>query len=517
MRPPFPAFQRVLPIILASSLFSAFSATDPACAQTPTAVRTTVEPPTMFETIRAEIVERVGKGEMPSMAIAVSRRGEIIWKEAFGWADRETKIPATPETVYPIGSLAKSITATGIMLLVERGVVDLDDSVASFLPEGSLIVYEGDPNAVTIRRVLHMRSGIPHGWATYGDEFDPPGIHEYLADAGIVVFPPGMQDLYSNNAYGVLEAVVSGATGRDFNEFIESEVFEPLGMHDSRARLDADLVGVVASRYGEDRSRLPYDQYEFVPTGGAGMYASVHDLIRYGMFHLKTPAMEQEPVLSDQGLDLMHFAKDPEHPDDLMAMGWGSVELDSGRKWLITNGSIGGANSMLTLLPDEGLAVAVLTNISSSSLADETAVRIADVVSAGFAEEVGQAIGTYEAARASQPFKPDAMVVGEWRGALMNRGNEVPVAMSIDGDGVASIQLADQAEVGIDEMNVRGGEIRGSFRAQIADHPHFAQDHDMRMTLRYDDGRLYGYITAEAETEFGSVSTPFYVALAKQE
>jgi CubicO group peptidase (beta-lactamase class C family) len=507
-------FRSALPIIVTLSLFPAV---DVAYTQTPAAVRTTVAPDAMFETIRAEILERVGSGEMPSMAVAVSRHGEIIWEEAFGWADREWETPARPETMYPIGSLAKSITATGIMVLVERGVIDLDDPVTSFLPEGILTVYEGGSDALTIRRVLHMRGGIPHGWATYGNVFDPPGIAEYLADAGVVVFPPGAEDLYSNNAYGVLEAVISGATGRDFDEFIEAEVFEPLGMHDSRAGLEPDLVGVVASRYGEDQSRLRYDQYEFVPTGGAGMYASVHDLVRYGMFHLKVSAPDQEPVLSDRSLDEMHFAKDPEHPNDLMAMGWGSVELESGREWLITNGSIGGANSMLTLLPDEELAVTVLTNISSSSLADETAVRIADIVSPGFAEEVGQAIGAYEAARVPQPFEPDATVVGEWRGALVNRGNEVPVVMSIDSDGVVSIQLADQAEVEVDEMKVRGSRIMGSFRGRIVGHPHFAQDHDMRLTLSHDDGRLYGYVASDAETEFGSVSTPFYVGLVKQE
>lgn len=514
MRSSFRPFRRVLPIILTLSLFPAV---DVAFAQAPAPVRTTVAPPAMFETIRAELSERVESGEMPSIAVAVSWRGEIIWEEAFGWADRESETPATPETVYPIGSLAKSITATGIMVLVERGAVDLDDPVASFLPEGSLAVYEGASDAVTIRRVLHMRGGIPHGWATYGNVFDPPSIHEYLADSGVVVFPPGSEDLYSNNAYGVLEAVISGATGRDFDEFIETEVFEPLGMSSSKAGLEPELVGVAASRYGEDQSRLAYDQYEFVPAGGAGMYASVHDLIRYGMFHLKVPAPDQKPVLSDQSLDQMHFAKDPEHPDDLMAMGWGSVELDSGRKWLVTNGSIGGANSMLTLLPDEELAVAVLTNISSSSLADETAVRIADVVSAGFAEEVGQTIEAYEAARASQPFKPDGTIVGEWRGALMNRGNEVPVVMSIHSDGVALIQLADQAEVEVDEIMVRGIQIMGGFRGRIADHPHFGHDHDMRLTLRHDDGRLYGYLASDAETESGSVSTPFYVGLVKQE
>ncbi|MCK5438461.1 MAG: beta-lactamase family protein, partial [Gemmatimonadetes bacterium] len=494
----FGRFRRLLPIVLALSMFPAV---DDTYGQTPEVVQTTVTPDATFEAIRAEILQRVESGEFPSMAVAVSHRDEIIWEEAFGWADRESEASATPTTVYPIGSLSKSITATGIMILVERGVIGLDDPVASFLPEGSLTVYEGEREAVTIRQVLHMRGGIPHGWATYGNVFDPPGIHEYLADAGVVVFPPGAEELYSNNAYGVLEAVISGATGRDFDEFIESEVFGPLGMQSSKAGLEPELVGVAASRYGEDQARLPYDQYEFVPTGGAGMYASVHDLIRYGMFHLKHPAPGQDPVLSDQNLDQMHFAKDPEHLDGLMAMGWGSVELNSGRRWLITNGSIGGANSMLTLLPNEELAVAVLTNISSSSLADETAIRIADLVSAGFAAEVGEAIGAYEEARAPHPFKPSASVVGEWRGALMNRGNEVPIAMSVHGDGSVTLKLADQAEIRIDEMKTREKQIRGSFRGRIADHPYFGRDHDMNVTLWHDDGRLYGVVTSEAETE----------------
>lgn len=510
----FGRFRRLLPIMLA---LSAFPAVEDTYGQTREAIRTTVAPDPMFETIRAHILERVESGEIPSMAVAVSRRGEIIWEEAFGWANRESRIPATPETVYPIGSLSKSITATGIMILVERGVIGLDDPVGSFLPEGALTVYEGEREAVTIRRVLHMTAGIPHGWATYGNVFDPPEINEYLADAGVVVFPPGSEELYSNNAYGVLEAVISGATGRDFDEFIESEVFEPLGMPSSRAALEPDLVGVAASRYGTDQSRLPYDQYQFIPSGGAGMYASVHDLVRYGMFHLKSPAPDQDPVLSDQNLDQMHFATDPDDLDGLMAMGWGSVELDNGRRWLLTNGSIGGANSMLTLLPDEMLAVAVLTNISSSSLADETAVGIADVVSAGFAEEVGRIIGAYEEAHALRPFEPSASLVGKWRGALMSRGDEVLIVMSVQSDGIVTVQLADQADIRIDEMKALGDQIEGSFRGRIAGHPHFGQDHGMSVTLRHDDGRLYGFLTSVTETQFGSVSTPFYVGLVKQE
>ncbi len=513
--PTGPSHRRVRPLPWMILALSPMFAVGVAHAQAPAAVRTTVAPDTMFQAIRAEIMGRVEAGEIPSIAVAVVRGGTIIWEEAFGWADRESEIAATPETVYPLGSLSKSITATGIMVLVERGVIGLNDPVTAILPESTLKVYEGDRDAVTVQRVLNMSAGIPHGWATYGNAFVPPAIQEYLADAGIVVFPPGAEQLYSNNAYGVLEAVIAAATGRDFDEFIESEVFRPLGMSGASARLTPDLLATAASRYGTDRSPLAYAQSEFVPLGGAGMYASVHDLIRYGMFHLKNPAPDQRPVLSDESLDRMHVTKDPQHPDGVMAMGWGSVELESGHRWLISNGSIGGANSMLTLLPDDDLAVAVLTNITSSSLADETAVRIADVVVPGFAEEVGRVIGAFEAAHAPRPLEPDSALIGSWGGALLNRGNEVPMVLSIRNDGSMRVRVADQSEVRIDETTARGDNIEAGFRGRIAGHQHFGQDHDMHLTLRHDGERLYGYLTSRAETDFGSLAIPFYVRLAK--
>ncbi|HSM18330.1 MAG TPA: serine hydrolase domain-containing protein [Gemmatimonadales bacterium] len=484
-------------------------------AQAPVAVRTTVAPDTIFQATRAEIMGLVEAGEIPSMVVAVARGGTIIWEEAFGWADRESEIAATPGTVYPVGSLSKSITATGIMVLVERGVIGLDDPVTAFLPESTLKVYEGDREAVTIRRVLNMSAGIPHGWANYGNAFAPPKIQEYLADAGIVVFPPGAEQLYSNNAYGVLEAVIAAASGRDFAEFIESEVFGPLGMSGSSARLTPDLLATAASRYGTDRLRLTHDQSEFVPLGGAGMYASVHDLIRYGMFHLKNSVPDQEPVLSDEALDRMHFTKDPRHPDGIIAMGWGSVELESGHRWLISNGSIGGANSMLTLLPDDDLAVAVLTNFTSSSLADETAVRIADGAVPGFAEGVGRFIGAFEAARAPRPFEPNSALIGSWGGVLLNRGTEIPVLLSILHDGSMMVQVAAQSKVQIGEATTRGDNIEADFRGRIPGHQHFGQDHDMHLTLRHDGERLYGFLSSRTETEFGSLSIPFYVRLTK--
>ena len=82
-----------------------------------------------FEAVRKKIREAVDDGKAPSIAVAVSRGSEIVWEEAFGWANREKNIAATPRTPYSLASISKPITATGLMILVERGKVGLDQPI----------------------------------------------------------------------------------------------------------------------------------------------------------------------------------------------------------------------------------------------------------------------------------------------------------------------------------------------------------------------------------------------------
>ncbi len=476
----------------------------------------TVMAPERFGEIRDVILSQVTSGEVPSMAVAVVRDGGIVWEEAFGWADVERRIPATPTSVYPLGSLSKSITAMGIMVLVERGKLDLDDPVERHLPPGTLAVHQGDGADLTIRRVLQMRGGIPHGWATYGDSFEPPTIWEHLRSSGIVVFPPGEVELYSNNAYGVLEAVIAGATGRDFGEFVRSEVLEPLAMQNAYATLTPELVDRATARYGARGERLPFVQYHFIPQGAAGGFASVHDLALYALFHLGTPDPGQRPILTDGTLERMHYQK-ASRSESIIALGWGSVSLQGGLHWLISNGSIGGANSMLTLIPEEHLAVAVLTNISSSSLADETAIQIADAALPGFGAQAMSAIQAYEEANAPVPLEPEPELVGEWLGRLETEEGPVVFALTVEESGGATVRLGSDKPVAIERLTVRSSGMSGGFSARIPGHSAFGGEHAMELTLRPGDDCLYGYVTSATSTEAGSLSIPFYVWLERLE
>ena len=109
----------------------------------------TIVPTEKFSTVKEAITEKIDDGEIPSLTVAVYENGEIIWMESFGYADKENKVKATPNTLYSIASVSKPITATGVMKLVEDGKIDLDADVENYLNGAKLKYYVGDSNKVT--------------------------------------------------------------------------------------------------------------------------------------------------------------------------------------------------------------------------------------------------------------------------------------------------------------------------------------------------------------------------------
>src|SRR5215470_4106305 len=83
--------------------------------------------------VRAYIQKTIADKQLPSVSVAVAKNGKIIWEEAFGWADREKMIPATPDTIYALASLTKPYTPTGVLELVDQHKVDLDTPINEYL------------------------------------------------------------------------------------------------------------------------------------------------------------------------------------------------------------------------------------------------------------------------------------------------------------------------------------------------------------------------------------------------
>src|SRR4026209_469353 len=96
-----------------------------------------------FAPLRTSLQRQLVDQQVPSLAVAVAKDGKIIWEEGFGWADRENRLPATEHTLYSLASISKPITATGLMVLVERGLIDLDRPINDYLGEAKLRARAG--------------------------------------------------------------------------------------------------------------------------------------------------------------------------------------------------------------------------------------------------------------------------------------------------------------------------------------------------------------------------------------
>jgi CubicO group peptidase (beta-lactamase class C family) len=221
-----------------------------------------------FQRIRERIVEELDKGEISSLAVAVSRKDQILWEEAFGWADREKTIRATLHTMYSLASVTKPLTASGLMILVERGDIDLDRPMNDYLGEVKLNVRIGKAEKATVRRVANHTSGLPlhHHFFPEDEPYPRPAMEVTIRRYGNLVTEPGEEYQYSNLGYGIVEHAIERVSRKTFAAFMQEEVFGPLGLEHTAVVLEPDDEGRHAVRYDGSGKRLPFYDFDHAST-----------------------------------------------------------------------------------------------------------------------------------------------------------------------------------------------------------------------------------------------------------
>jgi CubicO group peptidase (beta-lactamase class C family) len=278
-----------------------------------------------------------------SLAVACARDGEIVFEDGFGWADRAARLAASPHVPYSLASITKPITATALLRLVEEGVVGLAEPLSSIRP------YAPADPPITVRQVANHTAGLPlHYQFFYDDEpFAPPARSETMRRYAHAVTPPGERFQYSNLGYGILDDLVSTARGRSYAEVVRREVFEPLGMFHSAVGL---VEGVpCAARYGGDGVAYPF--YDFDHPGGSAVFASAHDLLRFGMAAVGTPLDDQRPVLSEGSWLLAQSATSQAPAAGRSRLRCTSYRDVAGFTTVGQTGGMGGVGSVMTLGP----------------------------------------------------------------------------------------------------------------------------------------------------------------------
>ncbi len=467
----------------------------PACSSaTPT--RTTPTVRADFSPVNKLIQAQLDRG-VTSLAVSVVKDGAIVWEDGFGWEDRDARRPATAHSRYPIASTTKPFVATAVMILVERGRVDLSAPVNRYLAAG-LTRPDGDPDAATVRHLLQHRAGLPSPHVTryyVGEDRTPPPINETIRRYGFLVEPPDRRHAYSNLGFGILAHVTAVVAGVSFETFLEREILQPLGMADTTLEDELVLSRPAVTLY-EDGKVVPY--FIFDEVGSGRVYSSVHDLARFALFHLGDPLSDQRRILRDDARRRMVDDNRPTAepggfwgPDWFYGLGWGGRQRTehNARLWYGHDGGVPGARSDLRLVPDEDLAVAVLTNDGRADVT-EIVNAVIDVMVPEHAR-VRRTDPTAGPRAPAAAFRAPAELVGAWAGEIRTWNGSVPVRLVIAVDG-ARIAIGGGADVTLADLALDRGRITGTSPGRLPAPDVAALPHALRYELRRDGDRLVG-------------------------
>lgn len=232
------------------------------------------------QAIDHELPARMARYDVPGAAVALVRDGESVWSGAYGYADVKDSRRVTDETRFEAGSIAKPLTAWGIMVLVEDGRLNLDDPAVDHLPDdvaARLDSVEYDPREVTVEMLLSNSSGLPASIGIPGPDGFRSG--EVDADALRLGRRPGEQFVYSNPGFVLAALIIEEVSGQAYAGFMEERVLEPLGMHDSGFGAQPRFEGRAATGYTFDGEPVAWREHG--PLGAGGLYSTAEDLARF--------------------------------------------------------------------------------------------------------------------------------------------------------------------------------------------------------------------------------------------
>ncbi len=441
-----------------------------------------------FDDIRAAIRSGLVEQSVPSLAVAVAQDGRIVWEEGFGWADREKRIAATEHTLYSLASISKPITATGLMTLVQTGKVGLDRPANDYLGDAKLRARIGDANGATVRSVANHTSGLPlHYQFFYADEpYRRPSMDETILRYGNLVRPPGEKYEYSNLGYGVLDYIIERVSGTSYAEFMRREVFLPLGLDHTSVDIGPGLEPYAATRYGVDGLPIPF--YDFDHPGASAIFSSAHDLVRFGMFHLKAHLRDQKAILSDASIEEMHRRTVVQESGSGYGIGFGVRDKD-GYRVVSHSGGMGGVSTVMRLFPEQKVAVVVLSN-ARSNLAGPIADRITTrMLPKWQPPPPGED-------RKPVPFVAPESLRGDWKGTLSTYMKDIPVELSFLPGGDVHAKVGDQLTTLVNEPEFEDGIFSGELAARIGTPDTERYDYTIGLSLRLRGNVLNGSASA---------------------
>ncbi len=315
--------------------------------------------------VRATLAEQ----SLPGLSVAVGAGGEIVWAEGFGWADLDKRVPVAPETLFRIGTASTALTSAAVGLLLEKNRLKLDDEIQAYVPE-----FPTKQWPVTPRQLMGHVAGVSNDG---GDEGPLLSAHCERAVEGLQAFAdqslrfePGTRFRYSSYGWILMSAAVEAVADEPFLSFMQKQIFEPLGMDDTRADSATapipNLTTFYFPRFGADpryglhlMRELDYSCY----AGSSVFLSTPSDLVRFAM------AINSGKLLQPATVQLLQASQRLASGEETgYGLGWDleTVTLAGKQTRLVGHDgeSLGGMVASFMTLPEHGIVVSVTSNIS---------------------------------------------------------------------------------------------------------------------------------------------------------
>jgi CubicO group peptidase (beta-lactamase class C family) len=313
---------------------------------------------------------------IPGAAVALVHEGRVIFSQCYGYADTDKKVAITEDTYFMAGSLTKSFTALAVLKLIEEGKIDPHADIRKYIPDFSIRnLYDGEV-PITVNHLLTHTSGLMIDYyvrSTGGRGHSNADLLSQLRNE-YLCFKPGSAFKYSNIGYRLLGMIIEKVTGERFEDYLEKEVFKPLGLNNFLFEYAADMAPHMSKGHNEDTETSRVDNED---KSASGLFSTLKDLTAFLKFLSSKATQLPGGMNNDKIIDLIVKNADPTidtfyDSKNIYSSGWylNSYQFNGIHTVLSSSGNFNGFSTAITYLPEERLGIVLLTNSSVGWKAD---------------------------------------------------------------------------------------------------------------------------------------------------
>ena len=346
--------------------------------------------PAQVTKVDAIVQAAMAQQHLVGVEVAVGRNGSTLFTKGYGLRDKAKNLPVTASTIFPVGSISKQFTAACVMLLVQRGKIDLNSKLATYLPS---VPHASE---ITVREVLDQTSGYPDYLenkplitALFGGTWtkhEPFAYYVNLTRGTPLHFKPGSKWQYSNTNYQVAGMLVAKVSGEPYPQFLEQTIFQAQNLASMQYLTWSIPAGSDVTR-GYNYAKGTYalvPRYDMTWGGAAGAIASnASDLVKWdGAFFGGNVVSQSSVEIATTPPRGITMGLPAGNTQSEIAEGYGFgwvLGHDEGRRIIWHNGGLIGARAMNAVFPDDGLEIVILTNATTAD-PEAIALRIARIL-----------------------------------------------------------------------------------------------------------------------------------------